>query len=324
MLDRGELSPKQIFSFERDQFLDWHHTDPDRIATFWAKDTPADPAAWMETKRALGRKFVGEFVRVKPHILKKVDAFWDEWIRPQVTLGVHIRGTDFSYAEPTSPQAYFDAIDRYVAASKINNYRIFLATDQVQFVDIFHNHYGERVLTYDCLRSNSDQAAFKFSWESPYRRGEDVLVDVLLLSRTDFIFKGAAAAGECALWFNPKLQCHDFALQSAFEPRKNGLVSAYQSLGLCEMGNPPDLLARSTALTASEARAKSLEADLSARSEALTAMYASNSLRITAPLRRARRAARWFVRGSCAWLTLRPGSRLRRVARRFQMSFFSP
>lgn len=165
--------------------------------------------------------------------MKKVEAFWSEWIRPQTTLGVHIRGTDFAYAEPTAPKSYFDAISHHLAANKIKNYRIFLATDQVQFVDMFRNRYGDRVLTYDCLRSISDAVPFKFSTESPYRRGEDVLIDILLLSRTDFIFKGAAAAGEYALWFNPRLRCHDFALQSAFDPRPGDqLVSAYRKLGL--------------------------------------------------------------------------------------------
>ena len=73
------------------------------------------------------------------------------------------------------------------------------------------------------------------------------------------------------------------------------------------------------ALTASDTWAKSLEADVLARNEALAAVYVSKSFRITAPLRSASRAARWFVRGSWAWLTLRPGSRPRRVALRLQM-----
>ena len=41
----------------------------------------------------------------------------------------------------------------------------------------------------------------------------------------------------------------------------------------------------------------------------------SRSWRLTAPLRWAMAQAKWFVRGSVAWLTLRPGSRPRRTAR---------
>lgn len=42
---------------------------------------------------------------------------------------------------------------------------------------------------------------------------------------------------------------------------------------------------------------------------------AKRSLRAVAPLRIVERAARWFVTGAWAWLTLKPGCRPRRVAK---------
>ena len=238
-LDRGEVSPQQVHSFTRRQICDWHHSDSDRIATFWAKDVPEDPSVWMEAKRALGRKYVSEFVRVKPHVTEKVNTYWHSWIRPQFTIGVHIRGTDFAYAEPTSPLAYFEAIDQYLANRATGPFRIFLATDQSQFVDLFRQRYGERLIAYDCLRSNRRRPPYKFSSASPYKRGEDVLIDVLLLSRCDFLFKGAAAAGECALWFNSSLRCRDFALESRFDPRPyRQLVSAWRKLDIAQWSPP--------------------------------------------------------------------------------------
>lgn len=239
-LDRNELSPDRVHSFTKRQICTWHHSDLDRIASFWAKDVPDVPSAWMEAKRALGRKYVSEYIRVKPHITAKVDAFWHARIQPQFTIGVHIRGTDFAYAEPTSPHTYFDAIDQYLANRGTDDpYGIFLATDQNQFVDLFRQRYGERLVTYDCLRSNRRRPPFKFSSESPYKRGEDVLIDVLLLSRCNFLFKGAAAVGEFALWFNPTLRCHDFALESHFDPRQfRQLVSAYHKLDIAKWSPP--------------------------------------------------------------------------------------
>ena len=239
MLDRNELSPDQVHSFTPKQIFGWHHSDPDRIATFWAKDVPDDPAAWMEAKRALGRKYVSKYVHVKPHVIEKVDAFWGAWIQPQFTIGVHIRGTDFAYAEPTNPLAYFDEIDRRLSNWSTDQYRVFLATDQSQFVDLFRRRYGERLITYDSLRSNRKLPPFKFSKESPYKRGEDVLIDLLLLSRCNFLLKGAAAVGEYALWFNPSLRCHDFALNSSFDPRQVlELVSAYRKLHIAQWSPP--------------------------------------------------------------------------------------
>ncbi len=238
-LDCNLVSQERVHSFTKRQICDWHHSDPDRIATFWAKDVPDDPSPWMEAKRALGRKYVSEYIRVKPHITGKVDAFWDAWIRPQFTIGVHIRGTDFAYAEPTSPLTYLAAIDQFLADRGTDPCRIFLATDQNQFVDLFRQQYGERLITYDSLRSNRGRPPFKFSSGRPYKRGEDVLIDVLLLSRCDFLFKGAAAGGEYALWFNPSLRCHDFALESHFDPRPvRHLVSAYRKLDIAQWSPP--------------------------------------------------------------------------------------
>jgi hypothetical protein len=61
-------------------------------------------------------------------------------------------------------------------------------------------------------------AAFELENGSPYKKGEDVLIDTLLLSRTNSIIKCAAAGGEFALWFNENLEVlHDFALKSQFQ-----------------------------------------------------------------------------------------------------------
>jgi hypothetical protein len=59
------------------------------------------------------------------------------------------------------------------------------------------------------------------------------------MSRCDFLFKGAAAVGEYALWFNSSLECHDFALESRFDPRPfRELVSTYRKLEIKKWSPP--------------------------------------------------------------------------------------
>jgi hypothetical protein len=244
LLARGGLDPTEIHSYDPRRVMEWHHTDPDRLATFWATDVPEDPAAWIAAKRELGRRYVGDFIRVKPYITAKVDDFVERRMKGHYVFGAHVRGTDFAYAEPTAPEDYMRAIERLANEKGLPDFRVFLATDQQQFVDLFGSEYGERLLTYDALRSSDDTAPFRLAVQSPYKKGEDVLIDTLLMSRSDHLLKCAAAGGEYALWFNPTLECTDFALGSSFDERNyHRLKSAYLKLNVDDM-NPMSLAIR--------------------------------------------------------------------------------
>ena len=72
-----------------------------------------------------------------------------------------------------------------------------------------------------------------------------------------------------------------------------------------------------------EVKAQEAEAGAGQAQTTLSAIYTSRSWRITAPLRWAGNVARWFVRGSIAWLTFAPGSRPRRILRRVLISIKS-
>jgi len=192
--------------------------DPDYITHFWVGQPPKDPIDWMVRKRELGREFVSKYVRVKPHIKSIVEQFFTEHLASFQVYGVHIRGTDFGYAEPTKPETYFKAIREKMENDKVDNIRIFLATDQQQFVRSFKKEFGDIVVTYDSTRSESEVAPFQFSKVRAYKKGEDVLIDALLMSKCNFLFKCASAVGEYALWFNASLECKDFGLDSQWDP----------------------------------------------------------------------------------------------------------
>jgi hypothetical protein len=213
-IDPGEV---QVLDSEEESFRLLSLTDPGRIAHFWVGEDPSNPGEWLTAKRALGRDFVGRFVKVKSRILGLVDEFETRHFQSTMTYGVHIRGTDFGYATPIHPERYFEAIREKIAADNPGDFRVFLATDQQQFVTLFKEEFPGRVLTYDAYRSCDEKAPFQMNSLDNYKKGEDVLVDALLLSRCHYLFKGPSAVGEYALWFNPKLECHDFALESQWD-----------------------------------------------------------------------------------------------------------
>ncbi len=234
LLEEGEISESDLHSYPANLIWEWHRFDPDRIATFWHNQVPEDRRAWMSEKRKLGREYVSRFLHVKPHIRDRVERFHEEHIARQYTFGVHIRGTDLSYAEPTEPSRYFRTIDELARRKRIESFKVFLATDQSQFVDLFTRQFGDRLITYASTRSATDVPVFLFRDMSPYKKGEDVLMDILLLSKCDFLVKGASAVGEYALWFNPELECVDFALESKYDPTHS--VPAFFKLNVGQMG----------------------------------------------------------------------------------------
>jgi hypothetical protein len=192
---------------DRDSIFSW---------TFgqWRTNAPEDIEAWFEEQRRKGRESVRKHVRVKSHVMQKVDAFFEYEMRGKHVLGVHIRGTDLHYAPPVSPAEYFGPIDRYLEAHP--GAAIFLATDQLQYLQVMQKRYGKRVLSYACLRSATSTAPFEMEVGSPYQKGEDVLIDILLLSKCEYLVRGASNVPETALYFNLELVSLDLSLKKRF------------------------------------------------------------------------------------------------------------
>lgn len=214
--EEGLVSEEKIHVNTSEEVVYGHSHDPERVATFWAYDTIKDKARWMAEKRALGRVFVRKHIQVLPHIEAKVSAYREHHFQADFMIGVHIRGTDFAYAQPTEITKYFEIINQKLQELGSKNFQIFLATDQAQYVEQFQSKYPAKVISREVTRSTNHIAPFKMEGISPYQKGEEVLMDMLLLSHCHFVIKGAAAVGEFALWFHDKMEIKDFGLESDY------------------------------------------------------------------------------------------------------------
>jgi hypothetical protein len=173
--------------------------------------------AWYETQRDKGRRLVDRYVRVKSHVMDKVNAFADEHFGTQLILGTHMRGTDKGTAHASAdlmrvvpPDEYFPHIDAYF--EEHGGGKIFIATDQRQFIDDVRTRYGNRTLAYDAIRGSSDLNPFEVNDGKGYRKREEALIDCLLLSRCDYLLRCTSAVGEFAQYFNPEIRSKDLNL----------------------------------------------------------------------------------------------------------------
>lgn len=215
-LEKGLIDTHAIYTPTATEVMRMHHDEDERLATFWAKKIPADKAQWLAQKRMLGREYVKNYIRVKQNILEKVNNFTATYFKAYYMVGVHIRGTDFAYASPTGIKTYFEEIDTILRQNSNKQCLIFLATDQKQYVEAFKSKYRDKVLCTNAVRSENHIAPFRLTFADAYQKGEDVLVDILILSKCNHVIKGAAAVGEMALWFNRNISISDFSIESEF------------------------------------------------------------------------------------------------------------
>ena len=193
-----------------------HEAEPESIYPYphgIYADKFKNDSEWYSKQRSKAHRLINKYVRVKPHILAKVDAFEREYFPRKKVLGIHMRGTDKGSAKLSpelmriiKPREYFPYIDEYIR--KHSNCKIFVATEQQQFLRQMTSRYGERILSYEAIRTTGLRNPFHLHG-SGYRKGEEVLIDCLLLSRSDYLLKCTSAVGEFAMYFNPNLACVD-------------------------------------------------------------------------------------------------------------------
>lgn len=219
--EKDQLTREHVIRLTKDQLRLLHAHDLDSVYTYpYGIQVPLfeRQSDWYEQQRAKARPLVRDHIRVKAHIADIVSSFVADNFQGHPVLGIHMRGTDKGAAHSLPglmrvipPSEYFPYIDKYIAENEAC--RIFVATDQKQFLNEVAARYGDRVISYDSIRASGWRNPFEKPAGMGYKLGEDVLVDALLLSRCDFLLKCTSAVGEYAMYFNDQLKCTDLNMQ---------------------------------------------------------------------------------------------------------------
>jgi len=156
------------------------------------------PCFLNPVEREQAHRNLRKFLHVREHILHKVNRFRRRFMDGHSVLGIHVRGTD-SYLDNSRPHLPTDFI-----VGKIRLYmaergftRILLCTDQVQTVDRYQRIFGDQLVCYPSRRVDLFSGADRWlpgihtkdSRIPPYVKGEDVLIEALLLSQGSFLLK---------------------------------------------------------------------------------------------------------------------------------------
>jgi len=115
-------------------------------------------------------------------------------------LGVHVRGCDYGFYDMN---AYINKINE-----KISNYdKIYLATDNFETLNLLKGIYGDKLFHYetDIRMPNFKGPVLCFNTDDKLKHGEDVLIEMFLLSNCDHLISINSNVPLFALYYNKDL-----------------------------------------------------------------------------------------------------------------------
>jgi hypothetical protein len=160
---------------------------------------------------------------VRASLRRRADLLFAPWrAASSSVIGLHARGTDKVVARRVPPEAYFPFVDAWV--DEHPDALVLVATDDRDYYDRIAARYGVwgvrssrggRVV--GASQGYRTASVISDSSINAHSKGEDVVIDGMLLSKCDFLLKSASAVAEFAMWVN--IDLHDRHIDLQWEDR---------------------------------------------------------------------------------------------------------
>lgn len=153
--------------------------------------------------------YVERYIHVKKSILDEIDIFWNKNIKNNSkVLGIHYRGTDMNvypgHPRPIVKDKCIDIINRVVEEEKLDY--VIVCTDENEMIELVKDKVKCRIVYTDSFRTQESQVGIHQVKEKRkahnYKKGKEVLEDVLILARCDYFICGYSNVAYAALLFN--------------------------------------------------------------------------------------------------------------------------
>ena len=170
--------------------------------------------------RGEGKKVINHFLEIHHKFYTKAKKFKKIYLKGSY-IAVHARGpgrkhgaTQFLKRHMKLTQGvpfwhYFKEIDKVLESYD----NILICSDAQLVIEAFKKKYGEKVVTYDAIRENRGEAHEKRAkgriQTDGYKLGEDMIVEMLLMSTSDFFIHGNSNVSNFIRCFEPTLKCHN-------------------------------------------------------------------------------------------------------------------
>lgn len=154
-----------------------------------------------------GHELIKKYVKLKPHMQKKIDQFVHDNFKGHRVIGVHYRGTDKIIEAPT---VSYDVIIRLIKneIQKDTTTKIFIATDEEKFLHVMKHNFPGKIIALNALRSKQGYPVHYPSngGFDNYKKGEDAIMDCILLSKCSKLIRTSSNLSAAATHFNPSME----------------------------------------------------------------------------------------------------------------------
>lgn len=163
----------------------------------------------MFTEHQLSRQqvhhLIKKYIKVRGTIVEKVEQFVGENFKDNFIIGVHYRGTDkIIEAHRVNYEAVLESIQKHIKDLPSNEYGIFIATDEQPFLEYMRSKFPGKVMAAEAYRSQEDKPVH-YAETNRFERGEQALIDALLLSNCHLLIRTSSNLSLWASYFNPDL-----------------------------------------------------------------------------------------------------------------------
>lgn len=159
---------------------------------------------------------IEKYIVIKPEIEKEIIQFKKENFDSHFMIGVHFRGTD----KVTSTEARFVSYEEMVkvtqeeiAKCQVVNFKIFVATDDFNFLTFIQKIFPDKVVYQNCRRSKdhtpihyNGTQIIPFRVSDTYQLGKEAVIDAALLSRCHLLIRTKSNLSLCSSFLDPSIE----------------------------------------------------------------------------------------------------------------------
>lgn len=163
--------------------------------------------AHMPRKQA--HAIICKYIHVRQNIAAKINEFYQRNMAGYCVIGVHYRGTD---KQSESPRVRYDTMLAHIQNAIATYYdpnkqplKIFVATDEIAFINFMRKCFPGTIICINAVRSSGIRPVHAPNKASPYKKGEDAILDCVLLSKCCAMVRVASNLSSCAEQFNPTM-----------------------------------------------------------------------------------------------------------------------